>query len=348
MFKGSIMNFGTIIILVVLAGVFFVANQPPSLIDSNDNVGASIQKPTGEMKSEDSNLNLPKLRVKDEINMVNESFNILPKSMEKALKRLVAKSQLDDNGQLILNAKMQSALKQFHITSDGPINKDQKEYISKYVYSLLSSDAAYTLVNVIDLYFVYKTEEKLFMEKNTHLTRLEVLYGLNIIREESLGYEYSKGLFLERSAKTEYHLKIAQIQQNSYLSAAEKNAQLSQLKTIALQKNIINPYPVNQQLSQLKKEVSTLRSQGVSEEVVHQTRVNSLGERDAQDLLEQEAYMVKWNKRYERYYSERQLILDSGLDEVEKNKQLESILNLHYQENEVASIRAYNKQQTKR
>lgn len=345
MFKGAKMKIMIIIALAIVVGILFVVNQPSSLIASNESVGADTNEPRGVMKSKGSNQGLSKLSVKDVNDKNKETFGSLPRSMDKSLKRLIVKSQLDNNGQLILNAKMQSALKQFYNAAGGTVNNDQKEYISQYIYSQISSDSADTLMNVIDLYFSYKIEEKVFLDKNTNLTRLEVLYGLNKLREETLGHEFSKGLFYERSAKTEYHLKTAQIKQNSNLSPAEKNIQSSELKKIALQNNIIKPYPVNQQLSQIKQEVSTLRSQGASEELVHQIRVNELGERDAQDLLEQEAYMAEWIKRYEHYQSERQFILDSGLDEVEKSKQLELVLHLHYQKNEISSIRAHDIQQ---
>ena len=342
------MKIMVIIALAIVVGILLVVNQPSSLIASNESVGTDINEPSGVMKSKGSNQGLSKLSVKDANDQNKETFGSLPRSMDKSLKRLIAKSQLDNNGQLILNAKMQTALKQFYNAAGGTINNDQKDYISQYTYSQISSDAADTLVSVIDLYFLYKVKEKAFLETSSHLTRLEVLYGMNTIREESLGYEYSNALFFERSAKTEYHLKIAQIQQDTRLSEEEKNIRLSELKKIALQNNIIKPYPVNQKLSQLKKEISTLRSQGASEELVHQARVNSLGERDAQDLFEQEIYMENWHKRYESYHSERQIILDSGLDAIEKTKQLESLLKLHFQDNEIASIRAHNLQQGNR
>ena len=337
-FKGGV--FG----LAVLGAIFLVMNHSPKVIDSNGQLVMDTDQAPIEASFNNLDVTAEVAIDKPPNKQEIEQINGLSKAMKKSLKRLVRKVKLDDAGQLIVNGKIQTALRNFFDASQQSLSSLQRQNIASYLYLNVNSDAAEALINLIDLYFPYKIAEKIFLVDNQDKDKLETLQALTLIRTDMLGQKNSRGLFFERTAKTIHHLKKVNITQNNSLSNEERQQALQILEESAVENGIIKPLPINEKMENLKLEIKRLRLAGESEETIHQARIAELGEREALDIRDQEIYMQKWKNRYIVYLKEKKLIDDSGLDKNEKALQREELMSKHYQEHELAIVKAYDQQ----
>ncbi len=131
------------------------------------------------------------------------------------------------------------------------------------------------------------------------------------------------------------------VHQNQDLNEDEKRAELDALQESFDEKMLA--------LGQLEPEIAAeakvqrLRDSGATDAEIYSARENILGVERAQELQAADREEVRWQNNFNGFWQARQQIVQAGLDDAEKERQIEQLLNQHFtpDERERARLTAF-------
>lgn len=148
----------------------------------------------------------------------------------------------------------------------------------------------------------------------------QALQRQSILRQQYFDANTARLLFGNEEAHTHFSLAAITIRNDARLSVDEKERQLTALRQA------------------LPPEIAALETSVSRGDVLTD---------DARVQLARSARIQQeWEQRYEAFRAQKQIILASGLAEQDKAQQIETLLQQHYDKNELAAARAFDRSHT--
>jgi lipase chaperone LimK len=128
------------------------------------------------------------------------------------------------------------------------------------------------------------------------------------------------------------------IQKNANLTAEEKQAQQA-----ALQEQLNSRLLAQGQLKPEEaaaEKVQRLREQGASSTDIYSTRQAILGAEGARELAAADRDEAQWQSRFNGFWQARRYVMQAGLDDAERERQIEQLLGQYFSPEERERARA--------
>jgi len=272
-------------------------------------------------------------------------FKVSFRDVEDAL--MMAK--LDNVGALILDEQALASLNLVVSRLPDNLTPQDIQKIQNLIKQAQPGEAGEQVAQVLGDYYAFKQAEKEWLKSGVATNSLQAainqLEKITAMRQDYLGQAVADKLFSEQQQKASLSLQKMAIQQETGLSAQQKDSELALLNV-----SNGNTFPdLNEigdvQVQQLNSDVQSMRLAGATHGDIQTMRVEVLGEQAASQVAAMEQQQQQWENRYQSYHQEKQPILDSALSETDKQQQIEALLSVHYSSDELAGARAYDAQQ---
>jgi len=272
-------------------------------------------------------------------------FNVSFRDVEDAL--MMAK--LDNVGALILDEQALASLNLVVSRLPDNLTAQDIQKIQKLIKQAQPGEAGEQVAQVLGDYYAFKQAEKEWLKSgvasNSLQAAIDQLEKITAMRQDYLGQAVADKLFLGQQQQASLSLQKMAIQQDTELSAQQKDSELALLNVSYGNTSPALNETRDVQVQQLNSDVQSMRLAGATNSDIHAMRVDVLGEQAASQVAAMEQQQQQWDSRYQSYSQEKQHILDSALTETDKQQQIEALLSMHYSSDELAGARAYDAQQ---
>lgn len=247
--------------------------------------------------------------------------------------------QLDENGSVKPDQMAKYALERGFDDLGPDVSPEALAELQELIRIGLPGDAGEEAARILKTYFEYRlAEEELNRQPQDQspvaeeAPSLEQYEKLVELRRRYLGDELADGLFAAEELQARHMFSTIAIQQNDELSEEEKQSQL-----LALQEKLTDRLLALGELTREEaatQEVERLRQQGVSSAEIYAARQALLGANRAQELAADDQEAARWENHFDGFWQERKNILQAGLDEAERARQIEDLLSQYFNPNE--------------
>ena len=272
-------------------------------------------------------------------------FNVSFRDVEDAL--MMAK--LDNVGALILDEQALASLNLVVSRLPDNLTPQDIQKIQTLIKQAQPGEAGEQVAQVLGDYYSFKQAEKEWLKSgvatNSLQAAIDQLDKVTVMRQDYLGQAVADKLFLGQQQQASLSLQKMAIQQDTGLSAQQKDSELALLNVSYGNTSPALNETGDVQVQQLNSDVQSMRLAGATHSDIHAMRVDVLGEQAASQVAAMEQQQQQWDSRYQSYSQEKQHILDSALTETDKQQQIEALLSTHYSSDELAGARAYDAQQ---
>jgi len=322
------------VLFASLSVVYFLAGQKTTVI-----------KP--EMSEQFSTILTINSNAYKQASTIDKAALVITKSLPKSLIGidLEIALPLDADGNLIVGME----LKDFFEIYLSAMGEEELEDILLRIQSALaqqlSSPALEQGYETLKRFIDYKVELANLEQQtpDASLTEIENIRLqkeiLAAIQQEYFSPNESEALFSAEADYDQFMLEHLTIQQNTDLSAEQKQQQVSALEATlpedirASRNNAMAPAKVYEQAQVMKTE-------GQSAEAIYQMRAQSLGEEAAQELAALDQSRDAWQQRVNSFKEAYTTLQDSSLSEQDRQIEIESILARDFSDNERVRVLA--------
>jgi lipase chaperone LimK len=247
--------------------------------------------------------------------------------------RILQSIKLDENGRVLPDQTLKEALEE-GFDALGPdlsaaAMSEQQNLIRKGLPGPVGEEAAHILGN----YYQFRLAEvALNRPVENQLSAIDRHKELLQLRRNYLGEEISDKLFAVEDTQARHMFAAIAIQQNTGLTAEEKQAQLATLQDQLSDRQLA--------LGQLEpteaaaEKVRRLREKGapnvdISADI-YSSREAILGAENARMLAAADREEAQWQSRFNGFWQARNYVTQAGLDETERERQIEQLLNQYF------------------
>lgn len=253
---------------------------------------------------------------------------------------------VDRHGKLIVNDNTKSALDV--LLAELPANPSpiDLEKLRTTLVEDLSSDVAGKIATLMQRYLEYrKAESALAVEVQSEkiIDAKEAFTKTMALRRSFFDAETAQALFGVQEALALYDIETTRIQADAKLGADQKSRRIKALRE-ALPAEVAVVLLEPDDSVQLQEQVAALRQRGATENDVLQLRQQTLGIEGAKAVSEMEVQKNEWERRFQAYLQQKNLIMLSPTNPAQKQQQIEALLRQHYSEEEVPAVKAYGSQ----
>lgn len=247
--------------------------------------------------------------------------------------------KLDENGRVVPDQTAMQALERgFHDL--GPnLSTEAMAGLQDVIRSGLPGPAGEEAARILENYYRYRHAEMEFNEqRDIQKSAMEHHKELMQLRRSYLGSDIADQLFAVEDAQARHMLAAIAIDQNANLTAEEKQAQQA-----ALQEKLNNRLLAAGQLEPEEaaaEKVRHLREQGASSADIYASRQALLGAEGARELAEADREEAQWQSRFNGFWQARRYVMQAGLDEAERDRQVEQLLEQYFGPEERERARA--------
>lgn len=172
----------------------------------------------------------------------------------------------------------------------------------------------------------------------------DMLSRLIALRRLHLGQEAADALFAVQDAQARVGMETARIEADASLSPREKALRIAALqKTLPAGAAGEGPDADAQAALALAEQVAALRQRGAPESDVQRLRERQLGVEGAQHLHDMESQKNQWDQRFQEFSRQKNVILSAAISEQQKQENVEALLRQHYTQQEIDTVRAYDR-----
>ena len=182
---------------------------------------------------------------------------------------------------------------------------------------------------VMKQYYQFRLAEQEFNQQtNGQELVIDRYEELTQLRRDFLGDEIASQLFAVEDAQARHMLDIFALHQNDDLTEEEKLSQQEVLQDEFNDRLLA--------LGQLQPEdaaedkVRRLREQGATSEEIYSAREIILGETRALELAAADREETQWQNNFTRFWQARQQVMRAGLDEAERERQINQLLDQYF------------------
>lgn len=251
----------------------------------------------------------------------------------------------DDQGRLIVEAQIRDLFEYYLSTLGSASLEEVKVWVARHLRANLPPQAAEQGWQLFQRYLDYRRSLDAIPEPgpDAGTDRMQaVMRQRNALRREKLGSQAADAFFAAQEAYDEYMLRRRRIQQNSELTASEKQQRLDQARADL-------PGPMREIRRETtapvraQEHVEEMRAEGASEAEIRAWREANLGAEAADRLEQLEERRAQWERRYQDYREARAELDTSGLAEPEREAALQRLREKHFAEDELRRVEALDR-----
>lgn len=243
--------------------------------------------------------------------------------------RILRSIKLDESGRVVPDQTAMQALEKGFNDLGPNLSPEAMSGLQDVIRTGLPGQAGEEAARIFENYYQYRLAEIEFSEQLANqLPAVDHYEQMVQLRRNYLGDEIADKLFAVQDAQARHMLASIAIQKNANLTDEEKQAQQAALQA-QLNDRLLA-------LGQLKPEeaaaekVERLREQGASNADIYSTRTAILGAEGARELAAADREEAQWQSRFEGFWQARRYVMQAGLDEAERERQIAQLLDQHF------------------
>ncbi|GFE87676.1 lipase secretion chaperone [Steroidobacter agaridevorans] len=242
--------------------------------------------------------------------------------------RILQSMKLDESGRVVPDQTMKEALEEGFEDLGPHLSTEAMSELQKSIRTGLPGQAGEAAAQILENYYRFRLAEMEFEGQPIDQSPAEHYEKLVELRRSYLGAETADKLFEVEDTNGRHMFAAIAIQTNSNLTDEQKLAQQE-----ALQENL------NDRLLALgllepeeaaAEKVQRLREQGASNADIYATRKALLSAESARDLAAADREEAAWQSRFNGFWQARRYVMQAGLDEVERERQIEQLLEQYF------------------
>jgi lipase chaperone LimK len=242
--------------------------------------------------------------------------------------RVVQSIKLDTNGRVVLDDSVKAALDEGFDELGPNLSADALSELQKMIRTGLPGQAGEEAARVFENYYRFRSAEVEFSEQPVTQPPAAHYERLVQLRRSYLGAETADKLFAVEDTQGRHMMAAIAIQTNPNLTDEEKQAQQralqEKLNDRLLAQGLLAPEEA------AAEKVQRLREQGASSTDIYSTRRAILGAEGARDLAAADREEAKWQSRFNGFWQARRYVMQAGLDEAERARQIEQLLEQYF------------------
>jgi len=247
--------------------------------------------------------------------------------------------KLDENGGLVPDQTAMQALENGFNDMGPALSPEAMSGLQDVIRAGLPGPAGEEAARLLENYYRFRHAEMEFDEQRaTQLPAVEHHKQLVQLRRNYLGQEIADQLFAVEDTQARHMLAAIEIQKNTTLTAEEKQARQAalqdQLNDRLLALGLLKPEEA------AAEKVGRLREQGASSADIYSTRKAILGAEGARGLSAADREEAQWQSRFNGFWQARRYVMQAGLDEAERDRQIEQLLDQYFSPEERERARA--------
>jgi lipase chaperone LimK len=243
--------------------------------------------------------------------------------------RILQSMKLDENGRLVADQTVKDALERGFEDLGPNLTPAAMSELQKVLRTGLPGRAGEEAALLLENYYRYRLAEAEFNGQPVNqLSATDHYEELVHLRRSYIGAETADKLFAAEDINGRHMMAAIAIQSNVNLTAEEKQAQQEalqeKLNDRLLAQGLLEPEEA------AAERVQRLREQGASSTEIYSTREAMLGAEDASELAAADREEAKWQGRFNGFWQARRYVIQAGLDEVERERQVEQLLDQYF------------------
>jgi lipase chaperone LimK len=258
--------------------------------------------------------------------------------------RIVQSIKLDANGRVVPDDTVNEALEQGFEELGPNLSPVAMSELQKLIRIGLPGQAGEEAARMLENYYQFRLAEMEFNERPVNQSPADHYERLVQLRRSYLGTETADKLFAVEDTQGRHMMAAIAIQTNANLTDQEKQAQQralqEKLNDRLLAQGLLAPEEA------AAEKVQRLREQGASSADIYSTRRAILGAEGARDLAAADREEAKWQSRFNGFWQARRYVMQAGLDAVERERQIEQLLEQYFdpEERERARVTSFDRQ----
>lgn len=247
--------------------------------------------------------------------------------------------RLDENGHVVPDQAALQALERGYSDLGPDVSPQDMSGLQELIRVGLPGPAGEEAARILEDYFRFRAAETEFNQLRMaqadqtgpvagQLPMLRRHEELMELRRSYLGKEVADGLYAVEDAQARHMLAAIAIEQDADLTADEKQAQRN-----ALQARLNDRLLALGQLAPEEaaaEQVQRLRESGASSADIQSTRVDILGAQGAREMAAADREEAQWQRRFNGFWQARRYVMQAGLDDVERERQIEQLLAQYF------------------
>ena len=257
--------------------------------------------------------------------------------------------RLDENGRLVPDQTAMQALEKGYSELGPDLSPEAMSELQELIRVGLPGPAGEEAAEILENYYRFRAAEVDFnrqMENQSpvagqmgnQLPTVDRYEELVELRRSYLGKEVADSLYAVEDAQARHMFAAIAIQQNDDLTAEEKQAQQAALQA-QLNDRLLALGQLEPEEAAAEK-VRRLRETGASSAEIHSTRKAMLGAEGARELAAADREEAQWQRRFNGFWQARRYVMQAGLDDAERDRQIEQLLEQYFSPEERDRARA--------
>ncbi|WP_129646933.1 lipase secretion chaperone [Peristeroidobacter agariperforans] len=242
--------------------------------------------------------------------------------------RILQSMKLDENGRVVPDQTMKEALEQGFDELGPNLNAAAMSELQTLIRTGLAGQAGEEAAQILENYYRFRLAEREFEGQPLDQTPADRYEELVQLRRSYLGAETADKLFEVEDTNGRHMLAAIAIQTNANLTDEEKQTQQQalqeQLNDRLLALGLLAPEEA------AAEKVQRLREEGASSADIYATRKELLSAESARDLAAADREEAAWQSRFNGFWQARRYVVQAGLDEVERERQIEQLFEQYF------------------
>ena len=257
--------------------------------------------------------------------------------------------RLDENGRVVPDQAAMQALEKGYSELGPDLSPQLMTELKELIRVGLPGPAGEEAAQILENYYRFRAAEAQFNQSRTaalahsgqiqnQLPTGDRYEELVELRRSYLGKEITDSLFAVEDAQARHMFAAIAIQQNAALTPEEKQAQQAALQE-QLNDRLLALGQLEPQEAAAEK-VRRLRESGASSGEIQSTRESIVGAEGARELAAADQEEALWQRRFNGFWQARRYVMQAGLDEAERDRQIEQLLDQYFSPEERDRARA--------
>ena len=259
-----------------------------------------------------------------------------------AIYRILQGMKLDENGHVVPDQTMKEALEQGFDDLGPDLSSAALAELQKQIRTGLAGRAGEEAAEILENYYRFRLAEMEFEGQPLNQSPAAHYEELVQLRRSYLGAETADKLFEVEDTNGRHMLAAIEIQTDANLTDEEKQARQAalqeKLNDRLLAQGLLEPEEA------AAEKVQRLREQGASSADIYATRKALLSAETARDLAAADREEAAWQSRFNGFWQARRYVMQAGLDEAERERQIEQLLEQYFspEERERARLTSFD------
>jgi lipase chaperone LimK len=243
--------------------------------------------------------------------------------------RILQSIKLDENGRVLPDQTLKEAL-EVGFDDLGPnLSAVAMSELQNSIRKGLPGSAGEQAAHILESYYQFRlAEEEFNRPTENQSSAVDRHKELLQLRRNFLGEEIADKLFAMEDNQARHMFASIAIQQDANLTPDEKQA-----KQAALQEQLTSRLLAQAQVEPNEaaaEKVNSLREKGASSADIYSTREAILGAENASKLAAADREEIQWQSRFNGFWQARHYVMQAGLQEAERERQIEQLLDQYF------------------